>query len=152
MKTKLIHISVALLCAALTHVNAGIHVWSGAGGSAWNSDFNWSSGGKPAVGEAPPVILIFPPAGAKLTTNNIPGLFIDQMQVTGDNYRFGTAAGAVFTFNTNAPSAVSNAPSCHTTFNGDVVLIGTATIDGSSSFDTVTFMGAISGAGGLRIL
>jgi fibronectin-binding autotransporter adhesin len=154
MKAKLIHRGLVSLCAALAliapQLHAGIHVWSGAGGASWNSDFNWSSGGKPTVGEVPPVILVFPPAGAKLSTNDIPGLVIDQMQITGNNYRFGASGGAVFAFNTNGTGVISNAPNCNTTIGGNLVLNSEVRVDGNTP-TTVTFLGAITGEGGLRI-
>lgn len=64
---------------------AATHTWTGAGGGHWSTAGSWS-GGAPTAGEAAPVVLVFPAAGSKFTTNDIANLTVDQIQISGDNY------------------------------------------------------------------
>ena len=95
MKTKLSKFSqllcAALACAALTQtLHAGIHTWHGEGffgnkTRIWSDPFNWAEG-PPTPGEAN-LILIFPPDTDTYVTNDIAGLVVDQIQITGTNVK-----------------------------------------------------------------
>ena len=77
---------------------AATHTWTGASGDGkWSTAGNWS-GGAPVAGEAAPVILQFPVAGAKFATNDLANLTLDRIQISGDNYRIAASGvGAVVT-------------------------------------------------------
>jgi autotransporter-associated beta strand protein len=160
MKTKLSRFSqficAALLCVATTQsLCAGTHTWTGTGffgqSFVFGDNFNWIEGA-PTVGEAAPVVLIFPPDVDVNVTNNIPGLIVDEIQFTGANYTLhGTAAANTLTIRGSAP------------FLADVIVTGTNNAIASSLglvlSNTVSFSistnrtfavkSAISGAGGI---
>src|SRR6478735_8611137 len=86
-QTRLMLFTVLQTLACVSTATAATHSWTGAAGNGkWSTAGNWS-GGAPVVGEAANVILQFPPAGSKFSTNDIAGLTIDQIQISGDSYR-----------------------------------------------------------------
>jgi autotransporter-associated beta strand protein len=75
---------------------AGTHTWTGAGANDyWNNTANWS-GGAPTVGEAAPVVLIFP--GGVAPVNNIVGLTVDSIRFTGNHTVLHGSGGGTLTF------------------------------------------------------
>jgi autotransporter-associated beta strand protein len=89
---KKLALTVALFLGAFTLFNsasAATHTWHGEGffdnkTLRWSDPFNWD-GGAPAVGEDN-VVLIFPPDTDTFVTNDIQGLVVNQIQITGTNY------------------------------------------------------------------
>jgi fibronectin-binding autotransporter adhesin len=82
----------AIACAtlaAISPVQAGTHIWSGAVNNSWSHAGNWSSGGAPQVGEQN-VILVFPPGALRTSaTNAIINFPIDDIVITGKDYIIG---------------------------------------------------------------
>ena len=79
-----------LASAALTQtLPAGTHTWSGTGffgpSLVWSDPFNWSEGVVPASGESN-LVLVFPPGTNTYVTNDIAGLVVEQIQISGTNY------------------------------------------------------------------
>src|SRR5688572_2069058 len=65
---------------------AGSHTWSGANSIYFNNVSNWSYGGAPTPGETN-VYIYFPPDATRFTcSNNIPGLVVNTLDFSGDNY------------------------------------------------------------------
>jgi fibronectin-binding autotransporter adhesin len=94
---------LALVWTCLS-AHAATHTWTGTGANAfWSTASNWT-GGAPAPGEAEPVILDFPPGAARLkNTNNLAGLTIHGLTITGSGYTLqGQGAGTNITFASNA--------------------------------------------------
>ncbi len=96
MKLRTLTAFILLGTLACFHANfatclAATHTWTGASGDGkWSTAFNWSGSSAPVANEAASVVLVFPPAGSKHTTNNIANLTVDQIQITGDNYFIAT--------------------------------------------------------------
>lgn len=81
---------------------AGTHTWTGAGTSGyWSTAANWA-GGAPTAGEVAPVVLVFPSGAARLAnTNNISGLTLHGMTISGAGYTLhGAGGGSNITFAT----------------------------------------------------
>src|SRR5678816_3480250 len=88
-KTLLGKLTTLAYLAVATLAHAGSHTWSGAVNNAWSQPGNWSSGGSPQFGEAN-LVLSFPPNLAnRNATNGIGNLAIDDIIITGDNYKIG---------------------------------------------------------------
>ena len=107
---KTLALSLALLVGAVTAINpaaAGTHTWHGEGffGNKtlkWSDPFNWD-GGAPAAGEDN-LVLIFPPDTDTFVTNDIAGLVVNQIQITGTNYVLhGVGGGTSLTVLGNGP-------------------------------------------------
>jgi len=106
MKTNInsgIAVGLAVLTLASPIANAATHTWIGTGffgniTRTWSDPFNWN-GGVPATNEEPPIILVFPDtASEKLSTNDLAGLVVDEIRITGSNYTlFGRGAGNIVT-------------------------------------------------------
>ncbi len=95
--------SLAALTLASPIASAATHTWNGTGffgntTRTWSDPFNWT-GGAPSTNEAPPVILVFPDtATEKLSTNDLAGLVVDEIRITGSNYTlFGKNPGNIVT-------------------------------------------------------
>lgn len=134
-------------------VNAATHTWLGAGGGNWSAAGSWS-GGVPSAGEAAPVVLVFPPAGSKFTTNDIANLTVDQIQVTGDNYWITATGNATnVTLRSQLLSQTfflsgANAIVTNFMFNIATNFTPTASISVGTG-DTATFRSRFTGNGGL---
>lgn len=148
--------ALAILALAGLSVSAATHTWTGAGGNLWSAAGNWS-GGAPTAGEAASVVLVFPPAGSKFTTNDITNLTVDQIQVTGDNYQIGAiGSGTNLAIRSQILGAAFFLSGSNTTFYGyqfnlltnftstTWITIGTS--------DTATFRSRFTGNGGLQKL
>lgn len=106
MKTNIksgIAAGLATLTLATPLAKADTHTWHGTGffgniTRTWSDPFNWN-GGVPTTNEASPVILVFPEsASEKLTTNDLAGLVVDEIRITGNNYTlFGKGSGNIVT-------------------------------------------------------
>jgi autotransporter-associated beta strand protein len=85
MKSKFIHLGLALLACA-TNLLAATHVWSGAGGnSLFSNPANWSSGGVPSsntVGLA----IVFPTNGSASATVDIQNLRVQKLSIERANF------------------------------------------------------------------
>jgi autotransporter-associated beta strand protein len=99
---------LAALTLATPIARAATHTWNGTGffgntTRVWSDPFNWT-GGVPTTNEAPPIILVFPDsASEKLSTNDLPGLVIDEIRITGSNYTlFGRNPGNIVTLASGA--------------------------------------------------
>src|SRR5262245_13811922 len=92
MKRNLAVLAALVLTASVSLLHAATHVWSGAVNGYWSNAGNWSSGGTPSPGEAPPVVLTFPFSATRhMTTNDIGSLLlgylaVDQVNLMGSNY------------------------------------------------------------------
>jgi autotransporter-associated beta strand protein len=155
---KTFALSVALLFGALTGINsvsAATHTWHGEGffGNKtlkWSDPFNWD-GGAPAVGEAN-VVLIFPPDTDTYVTNDIAGLVVDQIQISGTNYVLhGMGGGMSLTLLGSAPflsdlqiTGANNSIASSLS----IVLSNTVSVSVSTN-KTFTIKSSISGSGGL---
>ena len=91
-----------LFLTSIVNAQASTHVWTGNGqGNYWSEPANWQAANAPQSGEAA-VVLTFPPGGTQLTsTNDLAGLQLDQLTLSGTGYLL---AG------TNALSLSSNLP------------------------------------------
>ncbi len=136
-----------LLVAQMAHADS--HTWTGAGLTGnWSIPANWQANNPPAAGETAPTILIFPSGAARPNnTNNISGLVIDGMTISGSNYRIqGAGAGANITF--------SEYPSRTFSVSGANNVLGstlTITLSGTPIFSitsTLTNFSRWIGAGG----
>lgn len=106
MKTHIkTSIAAGLTAITLAHTvaTAATHTWNGTGffgniTRTWSDPFNWT-GGAPSTNEEPPVILVFPDtASEKLSTNDLAGLVVDEIRITGSNYTlFGRNPGNIVT-------------------------------------------------------
>lgn len=148
--------SALSLTVGFMPARAATHTWTGAGGSLWSASGNWS-GGAPTAGEAPPVILVFPPAGAKNTTNDIANLTVDQFQVTGDSYQIGAVgAGTNLTIRSQIIGTAFFLSGNNAMFNGFlfnlVTNFTTSVWISTGSGDTATFRSRFTGNGGLQKL
>ena len=111
MKTNInsgIAVGLAALTLASPIARAATHTWNGTGffgntTRTWSDPFNWT-GGAPSTNEAPPVILVFPDtATEKLSTNDLAGLVVDEIRITGSNYTlFGKNPGNIVTLASGA--------------------------------------------------
>jgi fibronectin-binding autotransporter adhesin len=152
MKT-LLSLTIVILAAFTMH--ASTHTWTGVTGDGrWSTAGNWS-GGAPAAGEAGNVILVFPAAGTKNTTNDIANLTIDQIQISGDNYRIvGLGAGTNVTLRSgtllSSTFFITGAGAMLTNFSFTIAtnLVANASISVSPG-DTATFRCRFTGSGGL---
>ncbi len=100
--------SLAALTLATPVATAATHTWNGTGffgntTRTWSDPFNWT-GGAPSTNEASPVILVFPDtATEKLSTNDLAGLVVDELRITGSNYTlFGKNPGNIVTLASGA--------------------------------------------------
>lgn len=140
---------VAVWLAALVGrpSHAASLTWTGAAGTLWSSPGNWQPSGVPANGD----ILMFPPAaGLTSNTNDLNGLALDRIDLTGDGYVLGGNAITVATIrsassmtNTLAmPIAVPSGMAVHhhstPTAGGTVRLTGGLSGGGSLSAAAVT--------------
>lgn len=101
MKTKIkygIAAGLATLTLGSPVTKADTHTWHGTGffgniTRTWSDPFNWN-GGVPSTNEEPPIILVFPDsASEKLTTNDLAGLVVDEIRITGNNYTLSGKGG-----------------------------------------------------------
>lgn len=135
---------LSMLNSQLSTALAGTHVWGGLNGS-WSNVANWSSGGRPTIGEAN-MVLIFPQAaGAHTMTNDLGPLTVQSMQFIGGNYTLrGTnvitlgAAGTDLTV-TGPNNIIECALNLAAANSTDLSLVSTS--------DALTLSGVISGAG-----
>ncbi len=97
-------VALAVLAGGLLSASssrAATHVWVGAGITGnWSLPANWQANNPPVAGEAPPVIIYFAAAAARLnSTNNLANLVLDSVYFQGDNFTVeGAGAGANLTF------------------------------------------------------
>lgn len=156
--TRLIAFLTLAIISTPPALFAGTHSWTGASGDGkWSTAFNWASSSPPASGEAASVILVFPPAGSKNTTNDIANLTVDQIQVTGDNYQISAmGAGTNLNIRQQIVGTAFFLTGSNATFNGfqfNLMTNITASIwisvgDG----DTATMRSRFTGEGGLQKL
>jgi len=149
-------LALLLLTSAYSPCGAATHTWTGAAGDGkWSTAFNWANNSPPLAGEPATVILQFPAAGAKNSTNDLANLTLDQVQISGDNYVIAaTAAGANVTLRSQTGFSstffISGANAVLTNFN--FTLATTVVPSGSISVgagDTATFRCQFTGPGGL---
>ncbi|MCI0748027.1 MAG: hypothetical protein L0Y58_21685 [Verrucomicrobia subdivision 3 bacterium] len=90
---------LATLVSQAPFTRAGVHTWSGDAlfSKSWSLATNWSSGGPPSAGEAAPVVVIFPGDAGKRSTNNVPGLTVDQIIFQGADFIVGGSGGVNLT-------------------------------------------------------
>ena len=149
MKSNLLKLGAALLCAAITTAHAGVHTWTGGNPitSNWSAIANWAGNNPPGTGERD-VTVIFPSSSQNYeSAQDIVGLQIGEMHILG-NYTFHAAAGAAYTFYGTNDVVLVGASS---TFDGDATLHVTGKPDFvMSNSATLTIRGPIQGAGGLN--
>lgn len=81
-----VHLLLTLLIITAPASYAGSHTWSGAVDGAWSTPGNWSSGGRPTNGE-PNLQILFPISATRYnSTNNLAGLEIQNLTITGSGY------------------------------------------------------------------
>src|SRR6266481_5971750 len=87
MKKNLAFIVLALV-AGIHLLRADTHTWAGAGITGnWSIPANWQANNPPSTSESAPVVLIFPSGAARLSnTNNIGGLIIHGLTISGTGY------------------------------------------------------------------
>lgn len=158
------HITTSLILTLLLFLvhppraAAATHTWTGASGDGkWSTAFNWSGNSPPAAGEAASVILIFPAAGAKNSTNDITNLTVDQIQVSGDNYQIGgSGAGTNLTIRSQIVGSAFFLSGNNATFHGFqfnlVTNFTTSAWISVSTGDTATMRSRFTGNGGLQKL
>jgi autotransporter-associated beta strand protein len=142
---------------AAVPVKAGKHVWTGAGANNnWSLPANWQGNTPPVSGEAAPVTLWFPPGAARIANvNDIGGLVVDEIFLTGSGYRLdgagqgGSLALRGFTLFLFTPTVVN----C----TGDQCVIGgglSLVLNDDVNFSVapgakLTVLSSISGPGGV---
>ncbi|MFO0841496.1 MAG: autotransporter-associated beta strand repeat-containing protein [Gemmataceae bacterium] len=129
------------------------HTWTGASGTDlnWGTAGNWT-GGAPANGEGGPIVLNFPAvaAGLKATVVNIPGLNVDQINITAGGYSFGAAVATTLNLTGSTNPAVSDTTGGNSFLSPLTVnLSATSVFQIGAGSDTVS--GPVSGAGGLTL-
>src|SRR5262245_26617879 len=89
-------ILAGLIVVQVRSASAATHAWTGAAGDGkWSTAFNWANSAPPVAGEAAGVIVQFPVAGTRNTTNDIPNLTLDGIQISGDNYILAATGGGM---------------------------------------------------------
>jgi fibronectin-binding autotransporter adhesin len=102
-------LAAAALTAPLPSAFADLHTWAGLGITGnWSLPANWAANNPPSAGEAAPVILIFPPGASRLTnTNNLAGLVVDGLSLTGNGYTLhGSGSGTNLTLHDNGVNTI----------------------------------------------
>jgi len=141
--------AAAILLTSIGSSLADSHTWAGLGITGnWSLPANWAANNPPTAGEAAPVLLFFPSGAARLTnTNNVAGLVVDGLSITGNGYTLhGSGSGTNITFHDNGAntffvSSTGNtlASTLNLTLSGAVVF----NISGS-----LTISGKLLGSGG----
>jgi autotransporter-associated beta strand protein len=133
---------------------AATHTWTGAVGSAWSVNANWT-GNSPAGDPLPDLVF---PAGASslVSTDDIPGVvLVNTLQISGDGYQIGSLPGSsielhgalVMTSSNPAistiavPIALDAAATPSIEADGFVTLRITSTISGTTSSGVLSFVG-----------
>jgi autotransporter-associated beta strand protein len=149
-------ILAALIVVQFRSTSAATHSWTGAAGDGrWSTAFNWANSTPPAAGEAASVIVQFPVAGTRHTTNDIPNLTLDVIQISGDNYILAATGGGMnVTLRSSAGLSstffITGANALLTGFNFTLATNFTANASISvSPGDTATLRGQFLGPGGL---
>jgi autotransporter-associated beta strand protein len=157
-------IGVLIACVAVTGMTAGAATWTWTGGAGggdlnWNTAANWDAGTVPANG----CDIIFPAVGTGLVNsgNNITGLTIHSVTITGSGYTVSGYSVSISAGFTNSSGALS-AFNCPLTLTADQTfdLEGNTTFAGtiannyaltvlSAANKTSEFQGIISGTGGI---
>src|SRR5262245_60858268 len=126
------------------------HTWTGGSGVdlKWSTGTNWT-GGAPANGEGGLIVLNFPvvAAGLKSTIDDIPGLNVDQINITDGSYSFGASAATTLNLTGAATPAFSETVGS-STFNTPL----TINFNAPCVFNTVGFdqiNSVVTGPGGL---
>ena len=150
--TCLYYILPALLLGASASSSA-THTWKGSSAStSWGTATNWTSGVAPTAVEAN-VKLVFPASTFTTTVNNIPGLKVDDITITGGNYSFAATGGGTLTFTGVSAIGLNNAPPAGqtNTFESTLpVAFQGAIWRVDNGFAPLEFKGAISGTGTLK--
>jgi len=100
MKKYLVLYTTLALFAITSLTQADTHTWSGAGISGyWSLPANWQGNNPPSAAESAPVVLIFPSGASRLTnTNNLSGLLVHGLTISGNGYTLhGSGAGTNIT-------------------------------------------------------
>lgn len=137
---------------------ADTHIWHGTGffdnqTRRWSDPFNWT-GGAPSPNEAPPVILIFPATTNRFSTNDIVGLRVDVLQITGTNHVISgwSARGDGNSLTLNGGGVgdhlIVNAGGNEIADSLGLILADDVRMTGNQ-FGRLTIQGPISGPGGL---
>ncbi len=111
----------------------------------WDADGSWT-GSKPAAGGAADTAIIFNPAGADNSTNNLTGDFVlNRMDVVSGNV---TLSGNALVFNNNGATGplVTNTSGAVAVINNNIT-VGNDTTFGA--VNDITLNGLVSGTGGL---
>ena len=148
---KLLQLIAPFIIAICPMAHAASHTWSGAGGDRkWSNPANWLLGGAPGSAETDATLLFPANASTKQPIDDVVGLIISQLQITGGGYIFSGSNAATLTFS-GAPgdnflvTNGNNGGGTQISSSLPIVLNATSrfTTDGSMLIDTV-----IKGAGG----
>ncbi len=146
--SKIFSVLAALvLISATPSTRAGLHIWTGAGATTlWSNPQNWVSLNPPSAVEAAPVQILFPtPAHpASLSTNDISGLQVDLISITGSHYSIGSAGFRPIAL--KGGLSFVNAGSFNV-FDIRLQLTGANTISSEAGAD-VTITSTVAGSGG----
>ena len=153
MKTKSIFLLTLALGVALT-ARAYNHKWTGAASDAWSNGQNWTNN-FPNPTEFRAMRLFFPSmSGEYSPRQDVPGLFVDYMEINGE-YQFLGGPGAALGFrNTNADPILNTISFANfSTFEDDLEIILHDTVrvragqSGQQNGLSGSFKGRISGPG-----
>jgi len=148
---KLLQLIAPFIIAICPMAHAASHTWSGAGGDRkWSNPENWLLGGAPGSTETDATLLFPANASTKQPIDDVVGLIISQLQITGGGYIFSGSNAATLTFSGAAGDNFlvtngNNGGGTQISSSLPIVLNATSrfTTDGSMLIDTV-----IKGAGG----
>lgn len=106
--------AAALLLSA-TGMQAGTHIWSGASTNYfWSNPANWQSNNKPVLGEAAPVVIIFPSAAASTASlNDIHGMQVDRIEVHKSSFTIDSRTNALLILRGNGLSLTNSGDLVH---------------------------------------
>ena len=143
-----------LLLALLTILTAGpasaaTHTWKGSGVSTlWSYAGNWTSGLAPTAAESN-VVLNFPATAFTSSVDDITGLFVSTMNVTGPGYVFSGLGGAKLTLIENGLISDPGLVQLTTISSSLPIVLGGAITPVVLSSGNLTILSVISGGGAL---
>jgi autotransporter-associated beta strand protein len=140
--------AAAMVLSGLS-LSAGTHVWTGASTNYfWSNPANWQSNNKPVLGEAAPVVIIFPSTAASTASlNDIHGMQVDRIEVHKAFFTIDSRTNAMLILRGNGLSLTNSADLVH--FRPTLGLIG-SNVFASAGYKNMN-IGSFSGSGSLLL-
>ena len=145
MKTRLLQLSLLLLCAINFHslAQAATRTWDGCGASNnWGTPANWEGDVAPVAGDD----LVFPPTALQFSTNNNLFVSFNSIKITGGNY---TITSSFFQIQLRAGSLTVETGT--QTINATISLTASATFNAVDSTTVVIVAGVATNGNTLAI-